>query len=94
VITCFVAGAVLAAVAGIWVAAATGARADNQGVPASAVYRSMTPVVVQPGQTLWSIALRAEPTADPRVVISQIMEINALSSDVVAPGEHLWLPKR
>jgi LysM repeat protein len=53
----------------------------------------MTAVVVQPGQTLWSIALRAEPAADPRVIVSQIMEFNALSNDVVAPGERLWVPR-
>jgi hypothetical protein len=42
---------------------------------------------------LWSIALRAEPAADPRLVIGQIMEFNALGSDVVVPGERLWVPK-
>ena len=88
----FVVGVVLAVVAALWLAAATGAQAANHGVAAGTVYKSMTPVVVQPGQTLWAIALRAEPTADPRVVISQIIEFNALGSDLVVPGERLWVP--
>jgi LysM domain len=93
VIVGFAAAVALAVVAALWLAAATGAQAANHGVAPGAVYKSMTAVVVQPGQTLWSIALRAEPAADPRVVISQIMEFNALSNDVVAPGERLWVPR-
>ena len=46
----------------------------------------MRHVVVEPGQSLWSIALGAEPQADPRAVIQQIMEFNALGSQVVVPG--------
>jgi hypothetical protein len=88
----FLAGIALAVVAALWLAAATGAQAANQGVAPGMVYKSMTPVVVRPGQTLWSIALRAEPTADPRIVISQIMQFNAMSSEVVVPGERLWVP--
>ena len=93
VIAGFVAGIALAAAAARWLAAATGAQAANHGVAPSAVDRSMTAVGVKPGQTLWSIALRAEPAADPRLVIGQIMEFNALGSDVVVPGERLWVPK-
>jgi hypothetical protein len=84
---------ILAAVTAFWVAAAAGAQAANHGAAPGTVYQSMTPVVVQPGQTLWSIALRAEPAADPRVVISRIMEFNAMNSDVVVPGERLWVPR-
>jgi LysM domain len=93
VIAGFVAAIALAAAAALWLAAATGAQAANHGVAPSAVDRGMTAVVVEPGQTLWSIALRAEPAADPRLVIGQIMEFNALGSDVVVPGERLWVPK-
>jgi nucleoid-associated protein YgaU len=88
----FLAGIAVAVVAALWLASATGAQAANHGVPPGTVYKGMTSVVVKPGQTLWSIALRAEPTADPRVVISRIMQFNAMSSDVVVPGERLWVP--
>jgi hypothetical protein len=53
----------------------------------------MRQVVVKPGQSLWSVALNAEPRADPRVVIQQIVEFNALGSQVVVPGESLWVPR-
>ncbi|HEX9540026.1 MAG TPA: LysM peptidoglycan-binding domain-containing protein [Streptosporangiaceae bacterium] len=91
-VTGFAAAIILAVVTAFWVAAATGAQAANHGVAPGTVYKNMRPVVVQPGQTLWSIALRADPAADPRVVISRIMEFNAMSSDVVVPGERLWVP--
>ena len=74
-------------------ALASGAQAANQGVPPSAVRAAMRHVVVKPGQTLWSIALNAAPEADPRVVVQQIMDFNALGSQVVVPGESLWVPR-
>ena len=69
--------------------------AGGQSRPASrpAVRASMRHVVVKPGQSLWSIALNAEPQADPRTVIQQIIEFNALGSQVVVPGESLWVPR-
>lgn len=76
----------------VWLIAATGAQAANHGLPPAAVHAGMRHVVVQPGQTLWSIAMAAEPTADPRVVTQEIMQVNALSSGVVVPGESLWVP--
>jgi len=91
-VTGLAAAVILAAVTAFWAAAATGAHAANHGAAPGTVYQGMRPVVVQPGQTLWSIALRAEPAADPRVVISRIKEFNAMSSDVVVPGERLWVP--
>ena len=72
---------------------ASGAQAANHGLPASSVRASMRHVVVKPGQSLWSIALNAEPQADPRTVSQQIIEYNALGSQVVVPGESLWVPQ-
>ena len=72
---------------------ASGAQAANHGLPASSVRASMRHVVVKPGQSLWSIALNAEPQADPRTVSQQIIEYNALGSQVVVPGESLWVPR-
>jgi hypothetical protein len=74
-------------------AVASGAQASSHGLPPSAVRAGMRQVVVKPGQSLWSVALNAEPKADPRVVIQQIMEFNALGSQVVVPGESLWVPR-
>ena len=77
----------------VLLALASGAQAANHGVPASAVRAGMRQVVVKPGQSLWSIALNAEPKADPRVVVQQIMGFNALGTQVVVPGESLWVPR-
>jgi LysM repeat protein len=53
----------------------------------------MLRVVVRPGQTLWSIATKADPSADPRVVIQQIIDDNALSGTTVSAGQVLWVPR-
>src|SRR5437667_193748 len=58
-----------------------------------AVYQNLTSVVVHPGQTLWSIASQAEPTADPRIVMQQIIDLNALYGTSVVPGQRLWVPR-
>jgi LysM domain-containing protein len=73
--------------------ASAGAEAANHGASPAQVRAGMRHVVVQPGQSLWSIAEQAEPHADPRTVIQQIIQYNALGSDVVAPGESLWVPR-
>jgi LysM domain len=76
-----------------WLAiAARTAQAANGGQP-GAVYQNLTSVVVHPGQTLWSIAAQAEPSADPRVVMQQIIELNALRGTSVEPGQRLWVPR-
>jgi LysM repeat protein len=49
-------------------------------------------VVVQPGDTLWSIATRVAPDADPRVTVQRLIERNALSSPAIQAGEVLALP--
>ena len=83
----------VAVITPLLLAVASGAQASSQGLPPSAVRAGMRQVVVKPGQSLWSVALNAEPKADPRVVIQQIMEFNALGSQVVVPGESLWVPR-
>jgi hypothetical protein len=69
-----------------------GALASNHGV-AGSPYQGMRQVVVQPGQTLWTLAAQAEPGADPRVVIPQIVSANALAGATIFPGEQLWVPR-
>jgi LysM domain len=77
-----------------WLAiAARGAQAADGGQSPGAVYQNLTSVVVHPGQTLWSIASQAEPTADPRAVMQQIIELNALHGTNVVPGQRLWVPR-
>jgi LysM domain len=68
------------------------AQASNHGRD-GAGYQGMHQIVVQPGETLWTIATSAEPSADPRLVISQIMTTNSMTSTAVQAGELLWVPK-
>jgi hypothetical protein len=72
---------------------AGGALAASHGSP-RAGYQGMRQVVVERGQTLWTIAEAAAPGADPRVVIQQIMDTNALAGSTIRAGELLWVPKR
>ena len=76
-----------------WLAGTAKADAAGSGVPSSAVYHSLRSVIVLPGQSLWSIATRYEPGSDPRNVIQEIIDLNALSGTSVQPGQHLWLPR-
>jgi len=69
-----------------------GAQATNHGAP-RAGYQGMHQVVVRPGQTLWSIASAAAPTADPRNVVQEIMSANALANPGISVGQLLWVPR-
>ncbi|WP_374999525.1 LysM peptidoglycan-binding domain-containing protein [Aeromicrobium sp. CTD01-1L150] len=50
------------------------ASGDRGDAPAATV------VTVQPGQTLWQIAVEANPSGDPREAVEDIMRMNSLSS--------------
>jgi len=70
---------------------ATTAQASHTGPAAPARY--VTKVEVLPGQSLWSIAEALNPDADTRVIIHEIQQLNAMTSDQVQPGESLWVPR-
>ena len=94
VVTLMLTAVCLSLVVLAWLAiAARAAQATDGGQSPGAVYQNLTSVVVHPGQTLWSIASQAEPTADPRVVMQQIIELNALGGTSVVPGQRLWVPR-
>ena len=76
-----------------WLAGTVRAEAAGSGSPASAVYHSLRSVVVQPGESLWTIATQADPAGDPRAVMQEIVDINALHGTSVQPGQRLWLPR-
>jgi hypothetical protein len=82
--------AAIALVVGL--AAAGGVQAANHGRPAAG-YQGMHEIVVRPGQTLWSIASAAEPGADPRDVVQEIMTANAMSDTTISAGQLLWVPR-
>ncbi len=76
--------AVLGAVAAANLALALGV---HGGTPA--VY---TEVVVQPGDTLWSIASEHYPGDDVRVRVDDIEHLNGLHSPLIEAGQTLRLP--
>jgi hypothetical protein len=77
----------------IGLVAAHGAIATGTGVPPGVFEKNLSQVLVRPGDSLWSIAARTEPHADPRVVIERITDINALQDAQITPGQRLWVPK-
>jgi nucleoid-associated protein YgaU len=77
----------------VWTGVAGGAQAPGPGASPGSAYQGMTQIVVQPGQTLWSIAVAAEPSANPWTVLQQITDANALSGTHVQAGQLLWVPK-
>ena len=76
----------LTGLVGVLLAASTGEAASPAG-PAPTV-------VVQPGDTLWSIAARYAPGPDPFGTIEQIRQMNRLDGYTVHAGETLVLPSR
>jgi LysM domain len=72
---------------------ASAAQATNHPVSPRAAEQGLTQVTVHPGQSLWSVAESADPAADTRVVIQQIIELNGLTGNVVFAGQRLWIPR-
>jgi nucleoid-associated protein YgaU len=89
-----VVGAILAAAvaAGLFVAAATAAQATSGSTPRPATGGTER-VVVQSGDTLWSIARSADPGADARAVVQEILQLNHISGASITPGQTLLVPK-
>jgi hypothetical protein len=84
-----VAAALLAAGLSLVIAASAQATSHSPG----AAQQGLAKVTVRPGQSLWSVAESADPNADTRAVIQQIVELNGLSADTVMPGQSLWVPR-
>ena len=51
-------------------------------------------VMVQPGESLWSIAESIAPSADPRDVILQLVSFNRLESADVWAGQQISIPQQ
>lgn len=71
------------------IAAAEGASAAGAGGTQAVDFEYVT---IQPGQSLWQLAVSLAPTSDPRDVIAEIVSLNQLSSDSVQAGQRLALP--
>jgi LysM repeat protein len=50
--------------------------------------------IVAPGETLWTIASKADPHHDTRLVVEEIQRLSGLGDDaVIHPGQVLVVPK-
>ncbi len=70
-----------------------GETGGRSGVAGTVTTRALSPhsvYVVQPGDTLWSIARRLDPSTDPRPIMAELAARNG--GDVVAAGAALVLP--
>ena len=78
----------------VLLAGAISARLAGGGNPSSAVGApsriASQEWVVQPGDTLWSIAAELAPDADPRAVVDRLVEANG--ADPLEVGQRLVLP--
>jgi LysM repeat protein len=77
----------------IWFAVAGQAEASSHVGPRVPASESVWRVVVRPGDTLWAIATKAAPSADPRATIGEILDLNSLTSTAVRVGQVLLVPK-
>ncbi|HEX8002927.1 MAG TPA: LysM peptidoglycan-binding domain-containing protein [Mycobacteriales bacterium] len=83
---------VLVLVAVVLVAFSLGRTSASAGSAAAAARRAPRTAVVQPGETLWAIAHRVAPAADPRRTVALLTELNGLGSRPIVAGQRLVLP--
>ena len=94
VATPMVIAAVMLALGG-GIAAATTPGAASGATPGAVLQTELVSyryVSVAPVQTLWDLAEQIAPTADPRDVIVDIVELNQLQGEFLQPGQRLALP--
>ncbi len=72
---------------GVMVAWMDGGRSARDGAP-------LTVVTVEPGDSLWAIAVQRAPDADPRQTVDRIISRNGLRSPMIVPGQQLEVPMR
>lgn len=68
-------------------------RASLAATASAGVAASGDAVVLEPGQTLWEIARRRAPDADPRIAVHRIMVVNNLSGASVSAGQRILVPE-
>ena len=64
----------------------------DAGTTAVTQVRATGHVVVQPGESLWSVAREVAPQADPRETVLRLRDLNHLPSDSVEVGQSLVVP--
>ena len=75
------------------VAGALGRHGETSSTKVQPARRWEQVVVVQPGDTVWSIAEAAADGADPRVLVDAIVTRNGIDAGTVVPGQSLVIPR-
>ena len=94
-----VAGVAVLAAGALSVGLASAAQADRgtagagRGTAQAPPGRYVAKVTVEPGQSLWSLAEAYDPNADPRDIVLQIQQLNALPGAQLRAGQTLWVPR-
>ena len=70
--------------------AAGGATSPASAVASGAAGAAAPTVVVQPGDTLWTIAAAMDPSTDVRITVDRLQQLNG--QDPIVVGEELQLP--
>lgn len=83
---------VLAVLAVLWLGSRHGARAASGDDRVPAEPATLQSVVVGRHDTLWDIAVRTRPGADPRVTVQRMIDLNSLPNAIVQPGQRVLVP--
>jgi LysM repeat protein len=83
----FAALAVLAGGVGLFIVGQSASASSEKSAPVA-----FTQVTVQSGQSLWGLAEKYAPNADARDWIAEVIDLNALDSAELYPGQQLALP--
>ena len=76
-----------------FVAFSLGRASTSQATHDTPAPRPLPATVVREGDTLWQIARRVAPQADPREVVTAIRELNRLGAAAPRAGQRLVLPR-
>ncbi len=87
-----VAALAVVAACGLIVAGASAAQASSPAAAHTATGSGQR-IIVQPGSTLWSIAENADPHADARTVVQEMLQANRLKTADITAGQRLWVPR-
>lgn len=83
----------LAVLLSVWLVLAVGSDGDAAAAQDPAgMTEPMRTYVLEPGETLWDVAVRLFPTTDPRETVLRLQRLNGLDSALVQAGRQLWLP--
>jgi LysM repeat protein len=65
---------------------------QGSGAATGRAHHAQHTLIVQRGESLWSVAARIAPHQDPRLVVADLEALNDLSSPAVTPGQQLVIP--